>query len=566
MDQHIIIAQINRFFREKMFCDITLISNEGLEILAHKVVLASVSCVFHTMFTSQFKESDENKVTLHDMDSEVLESIVKFAYTDNVYIKSTNVEKMWMAADMYGLNYIKEVCCKFVKNNLNSKNCISFMKTSELLSNKEIYSICWSYFLNNFTKVLKSKFALKKLFEFSIDDVLKFIKLDDLVVDTEEKIFDFIIGWIRYNKIERNHMLLDLMKCVRLYLLSKEGLQRICSEPYVTNNKDTMDHLLKEITKINFDKLASNSTVGTSIIFGIGSHLKYDESRVWYMDFRSNDNLKWKPSKHLFFCPRHKDTKIVLCGNGIILAIGGLSVDGKYMNIVEELDLKSKSKHWVPTAPLNRPRRFFTVCTHEQYVYVIGGLSLNIRRCDFENVIEYYDTNSKVWTEIIKPLPTPRNLCSATIYNNHLYVFGGKNTNVLANVDYYDFEKKNWKQLDPMPIANWLMGITRIKNIVYLVGGLEGCQRVFKFDLENLKWEEMPNLHYGTNDANSSVFVKKHDLFVCVNECAELWCERLDTKARKWQMVDWVKTKLRFSSIIHLNEIDLKSYGVHLNR
>ncbi|XP_050428945.1 kelch-like protein diablo [Adelges cooleyi] len=555
------------FLKDKEFCDVTLVTDEGLQIAAHKIILASASRVFYTMFNGHFKERNENEILLKDMDFKILESIVNFIYTFKIDIKENNFEKLLMAAEMYDISGIRELCFKYIKENINLTNCVSIMKISELIqSDKEINSFCWAYILNNFTMIVNSPLEAEKLYEFPIGDVLKIIKHDDLVVDSEEKVFDFIIGWISYNTNERTHMLLDLMKCIRLPLISIEGLKRICNEPLVSNNKDFkytfMMDMLKEMN--NTKPLYTQRRVPASnIIVAINGPFFRGDSCIKYMDIKNYDDLKWKSSDHLFFFPPRLHTTMVLSENGIILAIGGVGESANYVNLIDELDLTSKSKQWVTTRPLNQPRINFAVCTYKQYIYVVGG-------CDFSsenmsNSVEYYDTNSKVWTEIIEPMPTARALCSSTIFSNKLYVFGGDNGNFLATVEYYDFEKKHWKKLDPMPICNYRIGISTIENVIYLVGGRRAPERVFKFDLQHYKWDEMPKMNMATYGDCSSVVIMKNDLFVFVNDGGTVHCERYDKEEKQWKLVDKAgEQSYEFCHMITFNDTALKSYSIYL--
>ncbi|XP_050421295.1 kelch-like protein 2 [Adelges cooleyi] len=286
--------KIYQFYEEKEFCDVTLVTDEGLKIEAHRNILASASHVFYTMFSGQFKERNKNEILIKEIDSEILELVVKFAYTCKLDIKENNFQKLLMAANMYGLNHIKKLCFKYIKENINPTNCVSFMKTSKLISYEKIYNFCWSYFLNNFTTIVNSDQALETLYHFEFDDVVEFITCDGLVIDSEEKIFDFIIGWTRYNTDERNDLLPDLMKYLRLSLISKEGLQRIYNEPLVRNNIDVMRGMLENIISYNSKPLYTLGRCAqiesSNIIFAITGDSNSAGSRVKYMDIR-NDKM-----------------------------------------------------------------------------------------------------------------------------------------------------------------------------------------------------------------------------------------------------------------------------------
>ncbi|XP_050420993.1 kelch-like protein 28 [Adelges cooleyi] len=279
------------------------------------------------------------------------------------------------------------------------------------------------------------------------------------------------------------------------------------------------------------------------------------------MDIRYKDHLKWQSSDNLLFCPPRAYSRMVASENGIILAIGGKKESGHWVNLIDELDLKSTSKkQWVPTKPLNRPQFDFAVCTRKQYIYVVGGCDFSYGNCF--NSVEYYDTNSKVWTEIIKTMPTARRWCSAITNNDDLYVFGGKNGADLSTVECYDFAKKNWKQFDPMPICNSTMGVTIIENYIYIIGGVCESQRVFKFDLRHSKWSEMPKTHLKTSYATSSFVNKGNDIFLFVNEGGRIYCEIYDAEKKQWQWAAKAGVCIG-TNIVSFNEGTLKSYGIH---
>ncbi|XP_050421263.1 kelch-like protein 2 [Adelges cooleyi] len=567
MQEH--FEKMYEFYENKEFCDIILVTDEGLKIEAHRNILASASHVFYRMFSDYLRERNEKEIHIKEIDSEILELFVKYAYTCKLDIKEKNCEKLLMAADMYRLKYTEELCFDYIKENINPTNCLSFMKTSKVIPDKKIYNFCWSYVLTHFTTIVNSDQALETLYGYELYDVVEFIARDDLAIDSEEKIFDFIIGWIRYNEDERNDLLPILMKYLRLPLISKEGLQRIYNEPLVVNNNDVKTSMLHNMITYNSSKpsytLGRCSQIDSSnIIFGIAGDPDLFCYYVYYMDIRNYYQLKWKPSKQKFFFPRRFFSTVVVSDNGIILAIGGDIKGRGYVNLVDELDLKSKSKQWVSTRTLKQPRTSFAVCTYKQYIYVVGGQDISSNR--LLNSVEYYNTNSKVWTEITEPMPTARIQCSATIFKNKLYVFGGcENIIYLDTVECYDFEMKHWEKLDPMPICNFDMGVSRRDNVVYLIGGGAAPQRIFKFDLQNFKWDEMPKMNMNYSGYCSIVVFMKNDLFVFGNINGELHCEKYDRGKMQWQLVDRIGGSwLILGYIFPFNNITLKSYGIQL--
>ncbi|XP_050433798.1 kelch-like protein 18 [Adelges cooleyi] len=558
---------IYQYIPENILCDVTFISDDGSKIRAHKLILSSVSTVFQTMFTAAFKENKENYIHIKNIDTEVLQSIVNFAYTTKVDIKEHYVEELWMAADFYDVSLIKELCVEYIEENIDAKNCVSYMETADLVSDKLTYGFCWEFFIKNFNMIVELDIALVDLYEFPIDDVLKIIKHDDLVIDTEEKIFYFIIGWMMFNIDERYNLLPNLMKNLRLHLISEEGLQQICNIPCIRENKEIMNDLSEELDKRVGSKpisvLGRNFSTMPNIILALKEcSTNFPESGFMYMDTRApNCSLKWKSSNLSYFHPPREDSTVVISENGTMLAIGGINEEGEEVNLVDELDLKKTLKKWYFTSTLNQQRTKFAVCVHKELIYVVGGYDSVSN--SYLNSVEYYDTSSMIWTELVKPMPTARCMCSVIINNNRLYVFGGSNGESLSTVEYYDFEEKRWKKLGPMPVCDKDMGVATIENEIYLIGGINRPRQVYKLNVQNFQWNGMPNTQLKTNRAISCIVTKKNDLYLFVNSNGRVFCEMYDARKKRWEWIDGYGEYVT-TDIIACSVETLKSCGIYL--
>lgn len=80
-------------FRNNGTEDITLIVNDQ-KLSAHKNVLSLNSDYFDRMFTSNFKERDQDKVEINitDVSHETLKSLIEFFYTSTLVITEVNVQ------------------------------------------------------------------------------------------------------------------------------------------------------------------------------------------------------------------------------------------------------------------------------------------------------------------------------------------------------------------------------------------------------------------------------------------------------------------------------------------
>ena len=91
--------------RQNVLCDVQL-EAEGVEIPAHRVVLAACSSYFNAMFTGELSESRAHKILLQEVDGKALGLLVDFVYTSEIQVTEENVqvsqlELVWMTPKMY---------------------------------------------------------------------------------------------------------------------------------------------------------------------------------------------------------------------------------------------------------------------------------------------------------------------------------------------------------------------------------------------------------------------------------------------------------------------------------
>jgi len=120
------LANYLDFLDNKDFSDVVVQCGDK-SFDCHKVILASHSPVFKAMLTSNMKEKNNNEIQIDDIEPEVMTEFLEFIYTG----KSSNLDKfamrLFIAADKYQINSLKETCEKILISSIWIDNCISLL-------------------------------------------------------------------------------------------------------------------------------------------------------------------------------------------------------------------------------------------------------------------------------------------------------------------------------------------------------------------------------------------------------------------------------------------------------
>merc|ERR1719312_2454691 len=101
----------NSLRNENDFLDVTLVSEDGVHIFAHKVVLSASSQFFKTSFKTSLKTADHPKPIFFfsGINSDILSSIVDFIYDGEVEILKENVKSFFDLAEKLKMDGIAKL-------------------------------------------------------------------------------------------------------------------------------------------------------------------------------------------------------------------------------------------------------------------------------------------------------------------------------------------------------------------------------------------------------------------------------------------------------------------------
>ena len=114
--------------------DVTFIV-KGEELNAHKNIV-SISPVLAAMFQGHFKEGRSNCVNIDDIDCNVFEQLLHYIYTGTAPLcdEQTMTEPLFLAADKYQMEGLKDVCVNILIDKLSLENVVHFLVVGHLYS------------------------------------------------------------------------------------------------------------------------------------------------------------------------------------------------------------------------------------------------------------------------------------------------------------------------------------------------------------------------------------------------------------------------------------------------
>ena len=383
---------------EGKLCDIQLRVGD-LNLRSHRVVLAAASSYFNAMFTGDMKESRQDEVALFGVEFSALEDLVNFCYTGRIEINVDNVQSLLCASSLLQLASVKQACVEFLHRVLHPTNCLGIRSFADTYSCVDLVEAADVFAVKNFSEVARSE----EFLTLSPEEVVEMISREELNVRTEEEVFEAISAWVRRELDERKDFLPELLKNVRLPLISP---QYLC---------DT----------VSSDELIRSNLACRDLVDEAKDYLLMPERRCKLQSIRT------KPRR----CSE---------AAGLIYAIGGLTSSGEALSTVETYD--TLTGQWLPGLPMSTLRTRVGVAVLDNKLYALGGFDGHKRL----STVECYDPQFQLW-KAVTPMNTRRSALGAVVVSGRIYVVGGYDGHIsLSTVECYSPATNSWNFVSPM--------------------------------------------------------------------------------------------------------------------
>ncbi|XP_067083766.1 kelch repeat and BTB domain-containing protein 7 [Osmerus mordax] len=205
-------------------CDYTTLEVRGKSdnrkvFFCNRNILAAASPYFKSMFTGGLNESMQDKVLIRGVDAESMSLIIDYCYTGKVTIYEGNVQKLYAAANMLQLDYIRQACTSFMTRRLDLSNCVGILKFADTYDNPDLKVKSQAFIARNFFQLSTSG---KELCELDLRQMKEMLSLDTLDVDCERKVCSAALQWIDANAPQETEDALQMLMCVRWSLFTEK--------------------------------------------------------------------------------------------------------------------------------------------------------------------------------------------------------------------------------------------------------------------------------------------------------------------------------------------------------
>ncbi|XP_077294581.1 ectoderm-neural cortex protein 1-like [Arctopsyche grandis] len=492
-------------------CD-TLFTVRGRDFPAHLIVLMACSEFFGT------NEGHVEKI-FSDFDYEIIEAILKYCYTGEINIDEKHVEKLMDLANRLEVKIPKQF------KTVDLSNCLEVLKST---GDSELLKKAMDLTLENFETLHKTQGFLK----LPLFNLMEILKSNDLFVHSEESVFNAVKLWVNHDDANRKSDLAQLMRFVRLSLLSMEFIVNevmtfchSCAECMTTIrqeiiNKNDKSFVPRETPRRKIQKMALVG--GRNIDMANTIDIFDGLMNSWTLSKNIGINKSWFAS--------------VLVGDWIFI-IGGKNSSGQSVTSVEYIDLKSGEKK--PLKPLNQARHHFSAVTLRRGsstdVYAIGGLV-----GDYLSSVERWSSNTGDWA-IIAPLLVAIYGHSASVIADKIYITGGKTSengrDISTNkVQMYSVETNSWTYRAQMIQGRYNHSSVAFKGKLYVAGGFDhqtwtNLDSVEHYDPNANVWTAFTKLTQAASGISLGCFRNK--LFSMGGVTSDVW--EYDETNKSWK-------------------------------
>ena len=437
------LTAIREFQVGGLFCDVTLTTSCGRVVPAHKNILAAVSCYFQGLFRSDMKEVHENNVDFAIIDESVVNELLHFIYSGQIWVTFNNIKSLLQACDYLLLESLKQTIDKFLKRSLTGPNFWQFFALVKFFYGLEeiLLMTCINYW-----ELTKSN----EFLEITEED-MKFFLLNDDIVCSEAQMLESLIRWYKYSKQQREESFKNLLHLIHMSSIPDVYLKFLAETEAITELRSYTGHQLRK--KVSLHEMKRIAHFYNLVLFGFtrdpdrsGNQICYwlPFAGPWsYITYLNRPPVHW--------CGGHP---CIFHDNALFMQVYPQVQLAFFSNPFSAKHFESSCLEPVTfTESLPTKKEECTAVVLASCIYLIGGNVLN----EVQNTVHRYNTVTQSW-ECVSSMRERRCYhCAVSYRDRYIYVFGGTdavigtdNRILKSTVERYDPEQNSWSYVASM--------------------------------------------------------------------------------------------------------------------
>ena len=227
--------------------DVTLIPSKspGETIRAHRFVLAAASPVLRATLAA---DPSTSVLTLAHADADSLNAALQFIYGRHDAVEQLPATALWTALATciaYAILQPLDAIQARIMESITHSNVFYHWDMADKYSLDSIRLSCRNLVKHYFVAVSKQN----QFLEICHHRLAKILRIHDLVVYTEDDVFQALERWLAYDVDARAEHALHLLRLVRLPTIPDRILLRVCRSPYFGGHNDFYQLLLEALIR-----------------------------------------------------------------------------------------------------------------------------------------------------------------------------------------------------------------------------------------------------------------------------------------------------------------------------
>jgi N-acetylneuraminic acid mutarotase len=239
----------------------------------------------------------------------------------------------------------------------------------------------------------------------------------------------------------------------------------------------------------------------------------------------TNRNLQWQEVECSGEMPHGRVGETLAVANDAVFMYGGMTDSGDSVNYFDEFFVfRPEVAKWerrelnssAGSSNAFTATAFHSCVTHKGHLYLFGGCSPEQHHNAVIRVDPETATRQLVQPSSDTDVPAPRYCHSAVVFEEAMYIFGGKSgtrdsNDRMADIFKFDFQSQAWSvvvQQGDIPPPRSAHSAVVCGRKMFVVGGRQiergCCADIYEYSFDTHTWRRLPDAHAGLERARHS--------------------------------------------------------------